>query len=315
MGSGVPERGRSRLSSPVAQRAQRRLDKVFDSLRDLPYLREAERRDFLYFKDIFDDALAGIDRKISSGRLRPLDLRGFPQDLRYPGLSARLGVFIGSFDPFQMTHLAIALRFLASEEAGADALFVVPEGADNPAKPLKSDYPFRYEILRSQLAGVFEPLVVPLDLGRGVDTIGIVSRLIDLHRGASLELTHLLGSDSLATAVTLLPEDLEAWGEAARRSGVDLKLSMHVSCRDGRAFHHRYADAIRRLGVGLSIDRTVVGTPSSTAFRTEGAITLVLPTEAVLSRLELLFRYGMARPWTGAPEDAPSPFPGPEYEI
>ena len=50
----------------------------------------------------------------------------------------------------------------------------------------------------------------------------------------------------------------------------------------------------------MVVERAVIGTPSSSAFRSEGAITLVLPTESILSRLELLFRYGMYRSWTGA---------------
>ena len=69
----------------------------------------------------------------------------------------------------------------------------------------------------------------------------------------------------------------------------------------------------------MVVDRTVIGTPSSSAFRSEGAITLVLPTEAVLSRLELLFRYGMYRSWSG--DDGPAgpaarlPRRAPEYQI
>ena len=77
------------------------------------------------------------------------------------------------------------------------------------------------------------------------------------------------------------------------------------------------------MGVRMVVDRTVIGTPSSTAFRSEGAITLVLPTEAVLSRLELLFRYGMYRSWSGdsgrapgEPRDAPAdPETGPSIMI
>ena len=192
MGRAFPE-GRA-FSSAIVRRVSRRLDRVFDSLEGLPYLGEGEIRDFLYFRSIFDDALRRIDRKIAAGRLAPLDLRGFPQELRYPGLAARIGIFIGSFDPFQMTHLAMALRFLASDASEADAVFVVPEGALDRRKPLKTDYRFRFEILKRQVAGIFEPLVAPLDIGEGADTIEIVRRLIALHGGASLRLTHLLGS-------------------------------------------------------------------------------------------------------------------------
>jgi hypothetical protein len=302
------------ISSPPIRRVAKRLDRVFDSLENLPYLGRAERQDFSYFRSQFDESLARIDRKVLAGRLSPLDLRGFPQELRYPGLSARVGVFIGSFDPFQMTHLAMALRFLASDASEADALFIVPEGTLDPRKPLKTDYRFRFEILKRQIAGIFEPLIAPLDIGEGADTIEIVRRLIALHPGASLRLTHLLGSDVLPLAAALLPDDLEAWGEVARAERVDLDFSIHVARRDRVSRLRPLVEAVRSLGVRMVIDRTVIGTPSSTAFRSEGAITLVLPTDAVLSRLELLFRYGMYRSWSGAlggqPASGPEGLPG-----
>jgi hypothetical protein len=290
----------SSLSSPEVQKVARRLERIFDSLEGLSYLGEAEMADYRYFRALFAESLERIDRKVQGGRLRPVDLRGFPQELRYPGLSARVGVFIGSFDPFQMTHLAAALRFLGSDGSEADLLFVVPEGSPDSRKPLKTDYRFRFETLKLQIAGVLEPFVVSLDIGEGADTIEIVNRLIGLHPGANLRLTHLLGSDSLPMAVSLLPDDLEAWNEAARRSSVKLDFSIHVVMRERRPPARSLLQAIRRLGVRMVVDRDVLGTPSSTAFRTQGAYTLVLPTEALFSRLELLFRYGMHKSWTSA---------------
>jgi hypothetical protein len=325
MGAVFPE-GNS-LSSPAVKRVARRLGRVFDSLESLPYLGKAELNDFFYFRSLFEDSLARIDRKVLAGRLIPLDLRGFPQELRYPGLSARVGIFIGSFDPFQMTHIAMALRFLASDASEADALFIVPEGSLDSRKPLKTDYRFRFEILKRQIVGVLDPLVAPLDLGEGADTIEIVRRLIGLHPGANLRLTHLLGSDALPTALTLLPDDLEAWGRAAAANRVDLDFSIHVARRDRRSRIQSLVEAVRRMGVRLVVERSVIGTPSSSAFRSEGAITLILPTESILSRLELLFRYGMYRSWTGGQDQIPSASSaatdlgaadladGPEYEI
>jgi hypothetical protein len=306
-------RSSSRLSSPALRRVARRLYRIFDSLDSLPYIGESERGDYLNFRGLFDDSLERIDRKVREGRLKPLDLRGFPQDLRYPELSARVGVFIGSFDPFQMTHLAMALRFLASDASEADALFVVPEGSADPRKPHKTDYRFRFEVLSRQILGVLEPFVVPLDIGEGADTIEIVRRLIGLHAGAKLRLTHLLGSDVLPMAVGFLAEDLKAWGEAARDSRVDLDFSIHAIRRDSRASLKPLVEAVRGYGLRMVVDRDMIGTPSSSAFRTEGAISLVLPTEAILSRLELLFRYGMSRPWSAHPHKGA--VRGPEYEI
>jgi len=316
--SSVEVEGRSEpesphIATPAVDRVIRRVRKVFASVYALPYLGEAERRDFSYYSDLFEEQFERIARKAREGRLRPLDLRGFPQDLRYPGYAARIGVFIGSFDPFQMTHLAMALRFLASDATEADAVFVVPEGSPDPRKPRKSEYRFRYEILKRQLAGVLDPLIVPLDLGEGADTIEIVKRLIALHPGAALRLTHILGSDSLPTALRLLPADLEAWREAAARHGVSLDFSVFVVRRERRSRLAPLLKAVRARGVRLVMDRRVIGTPSSTDFRSDRAVTLVFPTDAVLSSIELLFRYGMNQPWSVRPEAEPRSES--EYEI
>jgi hypothetical protein len=299
--------------TPVIDRVARRVGKVFASLDALPYLGEADRLDFAYYRDLFEDLFARIKRKAGEGRLNPLDARSLPLDRRHPGNEARVGIFIGSFDPFQMTHLAMALRFLASDASEADAVFVVPEGRADPRKPRKTEYRFRYEILRRQLAGLLEPLVVPLDLGEGADTIEIVRRLIALHPGASLRLTHLMGSDTLPIAARLLPDDLEAWVAAAAEHRVGLDFSIFVVKRDRRALLQPLVKAVRALGVRMVVDRAVIGTPSSSSFRRDRAITLVFPTKALLGSLELLFRYGMNRPWS-SPAAAPKG-PWSEYEI
>ncbi len=306
----------SHYASPAVARTARRLGRIFDSLESLPYLNDSLLRDFRYFRELLCESMRRIDRKVIEGRLRPLDLRLFPQEIHYNLREARIGVFIGSFDPFQMTHLATALRFLASESSEADVVFVVPEGAFDRRKPGKTEYRFRFEVLRRQIAGVLDPLVVPLDLGEGADTIEIVRRLLAMHPGSSLRLTHLIGSDVLPIAARFLPQDLAVWGTEAERSGIELDFSIHVARRSKVAVPPPMARAIRRLGVPVTVDRTLIGTPSSSAFRTEGAISLVLPTEDILSRLELLFRYGMYRPWSDRREAAGDiPPPGPEYEI
>lgn len=297
----------------IVEKAAGRVEQVFASLDRLPYLGEAERLDYAHYRRLYKELFERIARKAREGRLRPLDLRGFPGNLHYPRNIARIGIFIGSFDPFQMTHLAIALRFLASDAAEADAVFVVPEGSADPGKPLKSEYRFRFEILRRQLAGILEPLVVPLDIGEGADTIEIVNKLISLRRCTSLRLTHLMGSDTLPIAARLLPQDLAAWGKTASSYGVDLDFSIFVVRRDRRHVLKPFAQAVRGLGVPMVLDRSVIGTPSSTAFRSERAVTLVLPTEAVLGSLELLFRYGMNKPWSSPGEPPGQQFY--KYEI
>ncbi|HET7839725.1 MAG TPA: hypothetical protein VFL04_08190 [Rectinemataceae bacterium] len=305
-----------RFLTPEVERVSRRIGRVFSALEELPYLGEAELEDYRYFAGLFADSLSRIDGRARAGRLRPLDLRGFPQCLRYPGYAPRIGVLIGSFDPFQMTHLAMALRFLACDAAEADLVFVVPEGAPDPRKPGRTEYRFRYEILKRQLAGVLDPLVVPLDIGEDADTIEIVRRLIALHPGAAIRLTHIVGSDTLPTALRFLPDDLEAWGATAKEQRVSLDFSVFVIRRESRTGARPFVEAARRLGVRSVVDRMIVGAPSSTAFRSARAITVVLPTEAILSRLELLFRYGLHRPWSGpGGEGGEAAASQPDYEI
>lgn len=301
-----------RFYSPVVDHVARRMRRVFASLDARPYLGDAERLEFRHYLALFEDFLSRIDAKVSAGSLRPLDLKGFPQVLNYPGYVARVGIFIGSFDPFQMTHLAAALRFLASPASDSDLVFVVPEGSENPQKPKKSEYQFRYELLRLQLEKVFSPLVVPLDLGSGVDTIGIVERLIDLHPGARLELTHVLGSDSLPVAASFLELDLEAWKARAALRRVDLDHGLFVALREATDPVDAYEAEVRALGCRYAVDDRILASPSSTDFRASRHVTIVFPTDEVLSRLELLFRYGMNQSWMFAP---PPMAPERDFEI
>ncbi len=296
--------------SPIVARLARRLGKVFAGLDSRSYLGEDARAEFRFYDELFEEALVRIDRRVAAGAIRPCLLRRRGES-RLPEAPARVGAFIGSFDPFQMTHLAAALRFLASDRAAADVVVVIPEGGENPAKPKKTDYRFRFELLRLQLESVFSPLILPLDLGEGADTIGIVERLIAQRAGGRLALTHPLGSDSLPLAARFLPEDLAAWRRAAAEGGVDLDFGAFAVLRE-EGFDLSYAEAgYGAHGVRFAADERPLGTPSSTDFRSRGALTIVLPTDAVLGRLELLFRYAMNRPWMGERSAARRP----EYEI
>lgn len=288
--------------------------KVFDSLDSRPYLGEEERCEFRFYHAFFESELDRIGDKLREGRIRPLDLRGFPRTLNYPEGPARVGIFIGSFDPFQMTHLAAALRFMAAPNAEVDIVYVVPEGSVNPQKPNKSEYAFRYDLLSLQLHKVFRPLILPLDIGGGRDTIGIVNSLIDLHAGRGLKLTHLIGSDTLPVATRFLPEDLEIWNARAAEKGVALDHGIHVHRRDALDALEPYGATIQSLGVRFTVDDKVMGSPSSTDFRASRHITIVFPTDEVLSRLELLFRYGMNRSWMFG-ETGPSSATCNDYEI
>ncbi len=210
----------------------------------------------------------------------------------------RVGVFIGSFDPFQMSHIQTALRFLSGNSTAADLVLVIPEGSQSSLKPGRAEYGYRFDLLRRQLEGTFVPFIQALDIGEEADTIKIVERLIALFRGRTLELTHVLGSDVLPLAVEWLPQDLDIWKPAAERYEVDLKLRMYVVSRGPSTIPLApLAAKARKLGVEVQFDRKRVKTPSSTAVRERGIFTIIFPTEEVLEKLEVVFRYGMNRHW------------------
>jgi hypothetical protein len=270
----------------------------FAQLDSYPCLDAADISDFNYYRELYEDALQAIDQRISQGELEPVDLKGFPQILNFPRYEIKVALFIGSFDPFQMTHLAMALRYLASGSATAPLVFIVPEGHYNPDKPRRSDYHYRYDILCKQIRGIFQPLIHPLDLGEGADTIEIVRRFIARFPDARISLTHLIGSDTLDTAVRLLPEDLAIWGREARSSGVDFTYDMFAIRRDYSASLEEAVVRAAALGVKVHSDDFVIGLPSSTDFRRNRMFSIVFPTKSVMRHMEVLFRYDLNRPWS-----------------
>ncbi|HWR12079.1 MAG TPA: hypothetical protein VN445_09660 [Rectinemataceae bacterium] len=288
----------SRFSTPKVDLLAKRLKKIFESLPHLGYLGSLELKDYSYYEHLIVQALYDIDEKARRGEIHPLDTRDYPKIVRYPGGVARVAMYIGSFDPFQLTHLTIALRLLASPHNRSDIVIVVPEGSTNPGKPKKTDYPFRFQIAKMQLASLFEPFILPLDLGSDADTIEIVRRFIAMHTGMRLELTHLIGSDVLSVAARYIEEDLGVWRKQAALSGVEFSHSVHVARRETKGRFAPYLNQIRSHGVPVYFERCVVGTPSSTDFRQNRAITLFLPTESIRDKLEIIFRYNMNQPWS-----------------
>lgn len=288
----------SKFSNAKVDQLAKRLKKTFESLPHLGYLGPSELKDYSYYEQLIVQALFDIDDKATKGDMQPIDTRDYPKILRYPNGTARVAIYIGSFDPFQLTHLTIALRLLASPNNHSDILIVVPEGSSNPGKPRKTDYSFRFQIAKMQLAGIFEPFIIPLDLGNNADTIEIVRRFIAMHTGMRLELTHLIGSDVLPVASRYIEEDLAIWRKQAAASGVEFSHAVHVARRSVKHALSAHLDHIRKQGVPVYFERGIVGTPSSTDFRENRAITLVLPTESIRDKLEIVFRYNMNQPWS-----------------
>lgn len=284
-------------SSPIIRHALERTDSVFGLLSAYSYMSPVDRADFSYYRDTFRHSLKLMDKRIRSGALKPVNLKDFPLASRWPGYHIEAALFIGSFDPFQMTHLAMALRYLASDAAVAPVVFVVPEGHFNPNKPLKSEYDYRYQLMSMQLNGVFNPLVMPLDIGKNADTIEIVRRFIALFPGSTLSLSHVLGSDVLPFAAGLLPEDLGIWHTEARKRGVDFSYRAFVSSRLGAPPPEAHIQRVRSMGIDIYLDDAPIGAPSSTDFREGHTFSIVFPTQEVISHMEVLFRYNLNNPW------------------
>ncbi|PKL08931.1 MAG: hypothetical protein CVV51_06390 [Spirochaetae bacterium HGW-Spirochaetae-7] len=283
--------------SEFVKRAIEHTEAVFDRLGAYSYLSAHDRVDFSYYRSFYMDSLFEIDGRIERGELAPVDLSDFPQVIRFPSYEIKAALFIGSFDPFQMTHLAMALRYLASSGATAPVVFIVPEGHDNPGKPRKCDYRYRFELLSAQVMGGFDPLIVPLDIGEDADTIEIVRRFISLFPGARIEMTHLLGSDVLPIAASLLPLDLAAWKEKALERQVDFSYRAFIVTREGAPPSEPHVRNIESLGLPVHIDHQPIGAPSSSDFRENHAFSIVFPTESVIRHVEVLFRYKLNKPW------------------
>lgn len=293
-----------KVQTPEIRRSLVKTCRVFDNLDKYTCLSDRDREEFLWYRDLCIDSLAAIDGKILEGKLKPLDLKDFPETLHLPDYTMRAALYIGSFDPFQMTHLSLALRYLAHPDTDVPVVFVIPEGADNPAKPMKNDYDYRYDLLRMQLSDIFYPLIVPLNIGRDVDTIGVVSRFLDFFPCGKVAVTHLLGSDALPVAARLLPEDFRIWRRHAKDRHVDFQYDAHVVRRQVGPDPAPYLKDLSDQGISVRLDDSAIEAPSSTDFRENQTYTIVFPTRPVMAHMEVLFRYGLNRNRELSQEDA-----------
>jgi len=283
------------LAVLAVRRVARKVARIFIRLDSYPYIAERERGEFRYYRALFLDALAGMERRAEAGELRLPGPGTFPACL--PEGRVSLGLYIGSFDPFQMTNLAAVLRFLSEPGTGVSLVLVVPEGARSKAKPRRSEYRYRFDIMAKQLRGVFDPFVCPADLGEGEDTIGIGRRLIAALAGRSVELAHLVGSDILPNMARLIPDDLVWWNAEAAVHNVEFSYRVRALARRGAPDPTPSIEAIRAQGIPVDIDPRPIDLPSSTDFRRGGAFTIVFPTPAVIKHLEVVFRYSLDKPW------------------
>jgi nicotinic acid mononucleotide adenylyltransferase len=292
----------SHFSQSSVEAVGRKLRRIFDQNASTEYFSCEEIRDYSYYESLLIQGLEGIDRRMKSGSLKPVELSEYPKIIHADRGKVRACIYIGSFDPFQLTHLAVAVRFLASELSNSDFVIVVPEGSPDPAKPLKTDYAFRLSIAKMQIEGIFEPFLKVLDLGMQADTIEIVRRFIAMHRGLTLELTHLIGSDVLPVAARYIAEDMSIWRKEAQESGVHYLHSTHVVQRGEDTIDTSYFEAFEKEAAHTVLDSSIVATPSSTDFRTRQAFTIVLPTTSIRDKMEIIFRYHMHRSWSSEQE-------------
>ncbi len=164
-------------------------------------------------------------------RAQPAELSDYPRIIRADNGKVRACTYIGSFDPFQLTHLAVAVRFLASELSNS-TLSLWCRGLPRSAKPLKTDYAFAFRLPTAD-RGIFDPFIKVLDLGMQADTIEIVRRFIGMHSGLTLELTHLIGSDVLPVAARYIVQDMSI-GEKRRRNPAYTTCTAPSSAARGR---------------------------------------------------------------------------------
>lgn len=282
----------------LIQSITKKVNHCFHNLEGLSYLTPIDKRDFYWFRSTYQHALEKIDTKIAHGTLIPLDLKKFPAECYFPNYTLNATIYTGSFDPFQMTHLATILHHLAYDHGGSAVVFVVPEGAYNPAKPMRSNYEYRYKLLSLQLKRIFYPLIVPLDIGKDADTITIWKRFIDMLPCSTLNLTHLLGSDVLPYAISMLPEDLVIWKEEAEKKCVKFSYRAFILKRSEDSSIDSELKQLDSMGIEYQYHQKVLDTPSSTDFRTNNVFSIVFPTKEILSHLEILFRYRLHKPWT-----------------
>lgn len=280
----------------------RRLRRVFDQNASTEYFSCEEIRDYSYYENLLIEGLEGIDGKIGRGALKPMDLSEYPKIIRADEGRVRACIYIGSFDPFQLTHLSVAVRFLASELSSSDFIVVVPEGSPDPSKPLKTDYAFRLSIAKMQTEGILDPFVKVLDLGMQADTIEIVRRFIGMHNGLNLELTHLIGSDVLPIAARFIAEDMRVWRKEAQASGVRYTHRVHVVKRGDEVIDPAYLQTFQREQTEVVLDPGIIDTPSSTDFRIRQAYTIILPTPSIRDKMEIIFRYRMHKSWSSLQE-------------
>lgn len=313
-----------RFSTRETRRMARRVDRVFSSLEGVPFLRQQDKREFRYFKRLFLNACEAINRRVLAGEIKPwskdeielfydkadrliatsesglsasTDMDAPPLSLTHSRKHIRAGIFIGSFDPFQMTHLETALRFLARSKTPADIVFVIPEGAYSASKPERSDYGYRYDLLSRQIQSTFCPFIVPLNIGDNQDTIGIVSRIINLAKNNRLNLTHILGSDIFPIAANYYQKDFEIWKPETEKHSVSLEFEVYVVKRSASDDILQDIRNTRKQGIPVQLDPKPIGTPSSTELREHGIFTIIFPTPEVIEKLEIVFRYGMHRHW------------------
>ncbi|AEJ20442.1 hypothetical protein [Gracilinema caldarium] len=317
-----------RYSTKATLRVARRVDEVFSSLQSVPFLRTQDKTEFRYFRRLFLSALEKIDQRIINGELVPwtkTEINALYEQVQYcppcHGLkqpmehcllvhrrTLHIGVFIGSFDPFQMTHLETALRFLSKGLPPADVVFVIPEGAYSSTKPGRSDYNYRFDILKRQIEDAFRPFIIPLNIGKKADTIEIISRLIQLLCGYTIELTHILGSDMFPLAAKWYAKDLAIWEPIAKEHNVNFHFRAFVVKRNKDDDIIEAITMAKTQGIPVQVDPKPIGTPSSTHLREHGFFTIIFPTLEVIEKLEVVFRYGMHRHWL-------IENPRPDYEI
>jgi len=276
------------FSHPSVEAVGRKLKRIFDQNASTEYFSREEIRDYSYYENLLIQGLEGIDRRMESGALSPRNCRTTRESFAPTTAKVRACIYIGSFDPFQLTHLAVAVRFLASELSNS-TLSLWCRGLPDPAKPLKTDYAFAFRLpnCRSRHLRPLHQGARPRHAGRYDRDCEEVHR--DAQRAhARIDASHRVGRPAGRRALYCAGH--VDWRKEAQESGVHYLHSTHVVQRGEEAVDPSYFDAIKNEGANAVLDTSIVATPSSTDFRTRQAFTIVLPTSSIRDKMEIIFR-------------------------